>query len=98
MTERLTSELPLRFAAPDDYARDVAALREADFSEETICRMRRALSNIKATRFIYGVLAARRRMPEEQGEPFTMRVRMNESTAGADFGEALRTHSWAAPN
>ncbi len=110
MTERLTSEMPLRFAAPDDYARVVAALREADFSEETICRtlklgdmsdlarMRQALSNIKATRFIYGALAARRRMPEEQGEPFTMRVKMNDDTAGADFEEALRTHLWPAPN
>jgi len=38
MIERLPSEMPLRFASPDDYARVVAALRDAGFNEETICR------------------------------------------------------------
>lgn len=74
------------------------AQRDPNLDATDLARMRRALENMKATGFVYGAIAARRRLPEEQGEPFTMRVKMNDDTAGADFEEALRTHSWAAPN
>jgi methylase of polypeptide subunit release factors len=72
--------------------------RDPSLDATDLARMRQALSNIKATRFIYGALAARRRMPEEQREPFTLRVKMNDATAGADFEEALRSRSWPALN
>ncbi len=70
--------------------------RDPGLDAADLARMRRALSNIKATGFVYGALAARRRRPEEQSEPFTLRVKMNDATAGADFEAALRSRPWPA--
>ena len=95
-------EFDLIFAVDNEKSPEAViqhiAERDASLSVEDMARMRQAFEGIKATSFPYGALFIRRRQPDERGEPYTLRTELTDSITGADFEEALRTRSWAAPD
>ena len=72
------------------------AERYASVDATDLARMRDALENIGATRFVYGALAVRRRTPADRAKPCTVRTRMSDATIGADLDELLRTSGGAS--
>jgi SAM-dependent methyltransferase len=93
-------EFDIVFAVGEEHSlesviRSIAA-REATLDAAGVGRMRSALENIDATRFVYGALAMRRRTPAHGGEPYTLRTMLSDATTGADLEALLRTSEGAS--
>jgi len=64
--------------------------RENITSPDDMSRFRQAFEKIEATQFVYGVLVIRRRKPEEQRNPMTLRIAMEADTCGNVLEDMLQ--------
>jgi len=65
--------------------------RENITRPDDIFRFRHAFEKIEATQFVYGMLVIRRRKPDEQNAPRTLRTEMTAGITGNDLMEMLNT-------
>ena len=84
-------------------ARPVEKVMESIIDRENITdpgeisRFRQAFEKIEATQFVYGMLVIRRRKPEEQNAPFTLRIEMTEGTTGNDLETMMKSRLMNSP-
>ena len=67
--------------------------RENITSPDDMSRFRQAFEKIEAAQFVYGMLVIRRRKPEEQGTPCTLRIEMTAGATGNDLVKMLKNRS-----